>query len=123
MRQREACGALRGVFTEVQLKQIGHPEVIGECIVVSQQRATLGHREVIMILVSQVISVYIEKIQSSQKRVQLLSNVYWARCVRVVREARGKGAYYGCNSLPCSDQSAQPCTPAPAPPSLPLGAR
>ena len=47
-----------GVFLQVQLKQIGHPEVIGDCIVVSQQRATLGHQEVIMILVSQVISVH-----------------------------------------------------------------
>ena len=63
MRHAEHCE----VFLQLQLKQIGHPEVIGECIVVSQQRATLGHREVIMILVSQVISVYIEKIQSSQK--------------------------------------------------------
>ena len=67
MRHAEHCE----VFLQVQLKQIGHPEVIGDCFVVSQQRATLGHQEVIMILVSQVISVHTE-----QKRVQLLSNVY-----------------------------------------------
>ena len=34
---------------------------------------------------------------------QLLLNVDWARCVRAVRAAIDKGAYCGCNSLPCSD--------------------